>query len=118
MKKLLLVGCILLAGVAAYGSDIEASYADLEDRLAALQAEEKALYEARKSEALAAQDELNKAKKMYAEVSAKEKALAGAKKGNSQYGEILTGYKEIKKELEATIKEKEKVIADFNALSK
>jgi len=106
-----------LAGAAVYGSEYEASLADLESRLSALQAEEQAVYNARKAEALQAQDDVNKAKKLYAEVSAKEKALSASKKGG-QYGEILAGYKEIKKELEAEIKEKEKVIAAFNALSK
>ncbi|MDR3257999.1 MAG: adhesion protein FadA [Fusobacteriaceae bacterium] len=121
MKKLLLVGCILLTGAVAFASDVEANFADLEATFQVLQAEEKALYEARKQEALDAQEKLNQQRKMYSEVAAKEKVLGAnskSKLNGEQYKELAARYGEIKKELEAEMKANEKVIADFNALSK
>ena len=54
MKKLLLVGCLVLTGVAAFGSDITTNFSELEAQFQQLQNEEKALYEARKEEAVEA----------------------------------------------------------------
>ncbi|MGF6905671.1 adhesion protein FadA [Fusobacterium sp. PH5-44] len=115
MKKLLLVGCILLTG-AAFGSDMAARMDELEAGLRAIQQQEEAYYEEQKEIAMNAQEELKSMKVMHAEVTAREKALSGRK--GEQYKELAAQYKDMKKELEAGIKANEKVIAEFNAMNK
>ena len=121
MKKLLVLGCVVLAGVAAFGEDITANFSDLEAQFQALQDEEKALYDAKKQEAMDAQEKLKQQKVMYAEITAKEKSLANSKKSKvmgDQYADLANRFKEIKKQLEVEMKANEKIVADFNKMGK
>ncbi|WP_429188587.1 adhesion protein FadA [Fusobacterium sp. PH5-44] len=115
MKKLLILGSILLIGI-TFGNEMMSRLYELEQGLITPQDCGESYYDKQKEIALIAQEELKSMKVMYDEVAAKEKALSGRK--GEQYKELAAQYKDMKKELEAGIKANEKVIAEFNAMNK
>jgi len=116
MKKLLLVGCILLSGAVVFGSEAAYTLDDLNDQFVELQRQEQELFEARKAEALEAQEKIKEQRVMLAEVTKREKALGGHK--GEQYRDLAARYKEMKKEISAEIKANEKIVSEFNSLNK
>jgi|GEM_PF-3712438 Adhesion protein FadA. len=111
MKKLLLVGCILLSGAVSFGLDFSANVDDLDARLADLIDQERALVAAQQEEANEAAEKIKQLRAMHAEVSSKEKALAGRR--GDQFKELAAQYKEVRRGLEAEIKENERIVANF-----
>ena len=116
MKKIL-VGCILVVSAVSYSAtDVMSTLEQLELNLQKLEAEEKAMYNQRRAEA---ERTLASQKKMYAEISEKEKKILSVKDNKfykDQYQELAKKYAEAKKELETDMMKQEEIISIFEAI--
>ncbi|MHD0316391.1 adhesion protein FadA [Fusobacterium sp. THCT1E2] len=119
MKKIL-IGCILAASTVSYSAtDVMSTLEQLELNLQQLEAEERAMYNQRKAEAEEAEKTLAAQRKIYAEVSEKEKRIISVKDNKfykGQYQELARKYGEAKKELEIDMEKQEEIIKMFEAI--
>ncbi len=106
MKKIL-IGCILAVSAVSYSAtDVMSTLEQLELNLQQLEAEEA-------ERTLAAQ------RKMYEEISEKEKRISSVKDNKfykAQYQELGKKYAEAKKELETDMRKQEEIISIFEAI--
>ena len=119
MKKIL-VGCFLAVSAMSYSAtDVMSTFEQLELNLQQLEAEERAMYNQRKAEAEEAEKTLAAQRKMYAEISEKEKRIISVKDNKfykDQYQELARKYGEAKKELEIDMGKQEEIIKMFEAI--
>lgn len=119
MKKIL-IGCILAISAVSYSAtDVTSTFEQLELNLQQLEAEERAMYNQRKAEAEEAEKTLAAQRKMYAEISEKEKKILSVKDNKfykAQYQELAKKYSETKKELEKDMNRQEEIISIFEAI--
>ena len=120
MKKVLL-GCILLAAsITTFAeSNVLSTLDQLELNFQQLEAEEKAMYEKRKSEAEEAQRTLAQQREMYQKIITQEKRIADVK-GNryykDQYNQLAKKYADSKKVLEEDMRKQEEIINLFEMI--
>ena len=120
MKKVLL-GCILLAAsITTFAeSNVLSTLEQLELNFQQLEAEEKAMYEKRKSEAEEAQRTLAQQREMYQKIITQEKRIADVK-GNryykDQYNQLAKKYADAKRVLEDEMKKQEEIIYMFEIM--
>lgn len=120
MKKVLL-GCILLAASITTFAESNVLYTleQLELNFQQLEAEEKAMYEKRKSEAEEAQRTLAQQREMYQKIITQEKRIADVK-GNryykDQYNQLAKKYADSKKVLEEDMRKQEEIINLFEMI--
>ena len=120
MKKVLL-GCILLAAsITTFAeSNVLSTLEQLELNFQQLEAEEKAMYEKRKSEAEEAQRTLAQQREMYQKIITQEKRIADVK-GNryykDQYNQLAKKYAESKRVLEEDMRKQEEIINLFEMI--
>lgn len=120
MKKVLL-GCILLAAsITTFAeSNVLSTLEQLELNFQQLEAEEKAMYEKRKSEAEEAQRTLAQQREMYQKIITQEKHIADVK-GNryykDQYNQLAKKYAESKRVLEEDMRKQEEIINLFEMI--
>ena len=116
MKKII-IGCFLAVSAVSYSAtDVMSTLEQLELNLQQLEAEERAMYNQRKAEA---EKTLEAQRKMYAEISEKEKRILSVKDNKfykGQYQELAKKYGEAKKELEADMRKQEEIISIFEAI--
>ena len=119
MKKLL-IGCILAVSTVSYSAkDVISTLEQLELNLQQLEAEERAMYNQRKAEAEEAARTLEDQRKLYAEISEKEKRILSVKDNKfykGQYQELAKKYGEAKKELEIDMAKQQEIISIFEAI--
>ena len=119
MRKLL-IGCILAISTVSYpATDVMSTLEQLEFNFQQLEAEERAMYNQRKAEAEEAEKTLVTQRKMYAEISEKEKRILSVKDNKfykAQYQELAKKYAEAKKELETDMMKQEEIISIFEAI--
>ena len=119
MKKII-IGCILALSAVSYSAgDVMSTLEQLELNLQKLEAEERAMYNQRKAEAEEAQKTLESQRKMYTEISEKEKRILSIKDVKfykSEYQELAKKYAQAKKVLEADMKKQEEIINVFEAI--
>ena len=119
MKKIL-IGCILALSAVSYSAtDVMSTLEQLELNLQQLEAEERAMYNQRKAEAEEAERTLAAQRKMYAEISEKEKRILGVKDNKfykGQYQELAKKYGAAKKELESDMAKQQEIINIFEAI--
>ena len=119
MKKIL-IGCILAVSAVSYSAtDVMSTLEQLELNLQQLEAEERAMYNQRKAEAEEAERTLAAQRKMYAEISEKEKRILGVKDNKfykAQYQELAKKYGAAKKELESDMAKQQEIINIFEAI--
>lgn len=119
MKKML-IGCMLAVSAVSYSvTDIMSTFEQLELKLQKLEAEERAMYNQRKSEAEEAARTLAAQRKMYAEISEKEKIILSIKDNKfykGQYQELAKKYGKAKKELEKDMVKQEEIISIFEVI--
>ena len=116
----ILIGCILAVSAVSYSAtNVMSTFEQLELNLQKLEAEERAMYNQRKAEAEEAEKTLASQKKMYEEISEKEKRILSVKDSKfykDQYQELAKKYAEAKKELEADMLKQEEIISIFEAI--
>ncbi|RHG35289.1 adhesin [Fusobacterium varium] len=119
MKKII-IGCFLAVSAVSYSAtDVMSTLEQLELNLQQLEAEERAMYNQRKAEAEEAEKTLEAQRKMYAEISEKEKRILSVKDNKfykGQYQELAKKYGEAKKELEVDMRKQEEIISIFEAI--
>ena len=119
MKKIF-IGCILAVSAVSYSAtDVMSTFEQLELNLQQLEAEEKAMYNQRKTEAGEAERMLVSQRKMYAEIVEKEKIIQSVKDSRfykAQYQELAKKYGQAKKELEADMRKQEEIISIFKTI--
>ncbi|MEJ6465110.1 adhesion protein FadA [Fusobacterium ulcerans] len=103
-----MIGCILAVSAVSYSAtDVMSTLEQLELNLQQLEAEERAMYNQRKAEAEEAERTLAAQRKMYEEISEKEKRISSVKDNKfykAQYQELGKKYAEAKKELETDMR--------------
>ncbi len=103
-----MIGCILAVSAVSYSAtDVMSTLEQLELNLQQLEAEERAMYNQRKAEAEEAERTLAAQRKMYEEISEKEKRISSVKDNKfykAQYQELGKKYPEAKKELETDMR--------------
>ena len=119
MKKIL-IGCILAVSAVSYSAtDVMSTFEQLELNLQQLEAEEAAMYNQRKTEAEEAERTLEAQRKMYAEISEKEKRILSVKDSKfykDQYQELAKKYADAKRVLEDEMKKQEEIIYMFEIM--
>ena len=119
--KKVLLGCILLAAsITTFAeSNVLSTLEQLELNFQQLEAEEKAMYEKRKSEAEEAQRTLAQQREMYQKIITQEKRIADVK-GNryykDQYNQLAKKYADSKKVLEEDMRKQEEIINLFEMI--
>lgn len=115
-----MIGCILAVSAVSYSAtDVMSTLEQLELNLQQLEAEERAMYNQRKAEAEEAERTLAAQRKMYEEISEKEKRISSVKDNKfykAQYQELGKKYAEAKKELETDMRKQEEIISIFEAI--
>ena len=120
MRKVLL-GCFLFTASITIFADtnVLSTLEQLELNFQQLEAEEKAMYEKRKSEAEEAQRTLAQQREMYQQIITQEKRIADVK-GNryykDQYNQLAKKYSDAKKVLEEDMKKQEEIINLFEMI--
>lgn len=120
MRKVLL-GCFLFtASITIFAeTNVLSTLEQLELNFQQLEAEEKAMYEKRKSEAEEAQRTLAQQREMYQQIITQEKRIADVK-GNryykDQYNQLAKKYSDAKKVLEEDMKKQEEIINLFEMI--
>ncbi|AVQ30202.1 adhesion protein FadA [Fusobacterium varium] len=120
MKKILL-GCFLLtASITIFAdSNVLSTLDQLELNFQQLEAEEKAMYEKRKSEAEEAQRTLAQQRETYQQIVIQEKRIADVKNNRyykDQYNQLAKKYADTKKALEEDMRRQEEIINLFEMI--
>jgi PAB1-binding protein PBP1 len=118
MKKFLLAG-ILLVGLSSIGlaSDgYSSNMADLEASLQALQAEERQILEARRQEAVSAQERVRGQRALLVQIQKREEQIEkyqAYKFFQPEYKLLKKKYSDLKKDVDSGIKAQERVITEL-----
>lgn len=120
MKKILL-GCFLLTvSIATFAdSNVLSTLDQLELNFQQLEAEEKAMYEQRKSEAEEAQRTLAQQRETYQQIITQEKRIADVKDNRyykDQYKQLAKKYADAKRVLEEDMRKQEEIINLFEMI--
>ncbi|MGF6906876.1 adhesion protein FadA [Fusobacterium sp. PH5-44] len=114
MKKLLLLVLSLLVVSVSFTAEVDELFSkvsNLEDQFTALEAMDNARYEEERERAQVAAEELAQQKVMAAQINTRMNAVKNMK--GDQYKELAARYNDALKEVQAQIKENEKIISDF-----
>ena len=119
MKKIL-IGCILAVSAVSYSAtDVMSTFEQLELNLQQLEAEEKAMYNQRKTEAEEAEKALISLRAKYQKILETEKYIIEVEQYRyyqEDYKELLKKCRTMKGELEAEIVAKEEIIDIYKAI--
>ena len=125
MKKLLLASVLVVGistmAVASATENYSTNMSELEASYQSLQAEEQALLEARRAEAVDARERLAGQKGLYAQVSKRVDQIdkyKDLKFFKEEYKIIGRKYNKLKKDLDGEIKAQEKLVADLTDAAK